>query len=163
MRDSKASPDVQRRAVLVEHPRDLTLVGQELGRELVLERAVDRKLDAQVGADAARARRHDDHAVAQEDRLVDVVRDEEDRRLPVLADQQHELLHLLAGLRVERAERLVHQQHRRLVGERAGDRHALLHAARQLARIRVRKSAAHQLEQRRERVPSAARSRLGRS
>ena len=42
-----------------------------------------------------------------------------------------------ARLRVERAERLVHQQDARLIGERAHDRHALLHAARQLMRIGV--------------------------
>ena len=40
----------------------------------------------------------------------------------------------LARHLVQRAERLVHQQQRRAARERAGDRHALLHAARQLAR-----------------------------
>ena len=42
-------------------------------------------------------------------------------------------LHLLAELAVERAERLVAQQHRRPDHERAGQRHALLLAARELA------------------------------
>ena len=45
--------------------------------------------------------------------------------------------HLLARQRVERAERLVHQQQRRVVDQRARDRHALAHAARQLVRIAV--------------------------
>ena len=45
-------------------------------------------------------------------------------------------LHLLAQLQVERAERLVEQQHRRAVDERAGERHALHLAARELARLR---------------------------
>ena len=44
-------------------------------------------------------------------------------------------VHPLAGHLVERAERLVHQQDRRLEGERPGDRDALLHAARQLVRV----------------------------
>ena len=43
------------------------------------------------------------------------------------------LLHLLAQLEVERAERLVEQQHLRLVDERAGERHALALAAGELA------------------------------
>ena len=45
--------------------------------------------------------------------------------------------HLLARERVERAEGLVHQQQRRVVDQRAHDRRALLHAARELARIAV--------------------------
>ncbi len=43
--------------------------------------------------------------------------------------------HLLAGEGVERAERLVHQQQARLQQQRAGDRRALAHAARQFVRI----------------------------
>src|SRR5262249_45833723 len=46
---------------------------------------------------------------------------------------QQLVLHGLAGLGVERAERLIQQQDRGIVGERARDRDALLHAARQLA------------------------------
>ena len=44
-------------------------------------------------------------------------------------------LHLLAELQVERAERLVEQQHARLVDERARERDALLLAARELPRL----------------------------
>jgi hypothetical protein len=44
---------------------------------------------------------------------------------------------IFARLRVERAERLVHQQDARAVRERARDRDALLHPARQLVRIHV--------------------------
>ena len=50
------------------------------------------------------------------------------------ADPQQLGLHVLAGHLVERAERLVHQQQRGMRGQRAGDRDALLHAARQLPR-----------------------------
>ena len=53
---------------------------------------------------------------------------------PVPDPQQLEV-HPLAGHLVERAERLVHQQDRRVEGERAGDRDALLHAARELPRV----------------------------
>ena len=44
-------------------------------------------------------------------------------------------VHPLAGHLVERPERLVHQQDRRLERERPGDRDALLHPARELARV----------------------------
>ena len=46
-----------------------------------------------------------------------------------------------AGLVVERAERLVEQQDLGIVGERAGDRHALLHAARELLGVVVLEAA----------------------
>ena len=55
----------------------------------------------------------------------------------LLAHAQHEVLEVAARLRVDRRERLVHQQDRRLVGERARDRDALLHAAGQLPRVVV--------------------------
>ena len=44
-------------------------------------------------------------------------------------------LHELARLRIERGERLVHQQDLGIGGERAREVDALLHAARQLGRI----------------------------
>src|SRR5438128_1867861 len=50
-------------------------------------------------------------------------------------DLQQLLLHQLAGLRVERCERLVHQQNLRIHDQRARKVHALLHAARQLVGI----------------------------
>ena len=68
----------------------------------------------------------------QVDRLVDVVGDEQDgdaERCHSVADQ---VLQVGPGLCVDGGERLVHQQHARLVGERAGDRDALLHAAGEL-------------------------------
>src|SRR5947207_9603981 len=54
-----------------------------------------------------------------------------------LPDTQQLVLHQAAGLRVECAERLVHQQDPGIDGERAGDRGALLHAARELRGIAV--------------------------
>ena len=63
-------------------------------------------------------------------------------------EEQHQLLHLLARLRVERAEGLVHEQHLRPVRQRARDGRALLHAAAQLARVGAAKiSQAHDLEE----------------
>ncbi len=53
-------------------------------------------------------------------------------------DLREQALHVVAGERVERRERLVHQQHRRIVGERPRDGDPLLHAAGQMVRIGVR-------------------------
>jgi hypothetical protein len=47
------------------------------------------------------------------------------------------LLHLLAQLQVERAQRLVQQQHLGLVDQRARQRHALALAARKLPGLAV--------------------------
>ena len=56
--------------------------------------------------------------------------------LPVVAPELQQLLvELVAHDLVERAERLVHQQQLRLERQRAGDRGALLHAARELPGI----------------------------
>ena len=52
-----------------------------------------------------------------------------------MPDLQQLVLELLAGERVERAERFVHQQDVGVVGEHARDGDALLHAAGKLARI----------------------------
>ena len=85
---------------------------------------------------AGMRRQHQD-AVGEEDRLVEIVGDEDDGDVDLAPDFQQMRLHLGTRLRVERAERLVHQQNARLIGERAHDRHALLHAAGQLMRIGV--------------------------
>src|SRR5215472_5555196 len=62
----------------------------------------------------------------------------EQDRLAASFPDAHELrLHDLAGLRVERGERLVHQQDLRVDGERASEIDALAHAARELARMVV--------------------------
>ena len=83
-----------------------------------------------------RARHHRD-AVAEQDRLVDRMGDEHHGLALVRA--LHELQQLLlqdfARLRVERGERLVHQQDRRIDGERAHQADALLHAAGELIGI----------------------------
>ena len=54
-----------------------------------------------------------------------------------LLDRRNSLLQPLAGDRVEGAERLVHEQHRRVGRERPGDADPLLLAAGELARVAV--------------------------
>src|SRR5215217_2250796 len=83
-----------------------------------------------------RMREHD-HAVGEVHRLVDVVGDEQDRDAVLLAHAEHEVLELRPRLRVDRRERLVHEQDRGLVRECTRNRDALLHAARELPRVVV--------------------------
>ncbi len=70
--------------------------------------------------------------------------------LALLPDAQEFEVHLLARQRIERAERLVHQDQLRIVHQRTRDGRALLHAARQLVGVLVLGS------------PSARRGRAGR-
>jgi len=98
-------------------------------------RARQRHLDD--GLDAARPRGHHVDAVGQENRFLDVVGDEQHRDAELLPDIGQDLLHHHAGLGIERAERLVHQQHLRARRQRADDADALLHAARKLVGIMV--------------------------
>ena len=77
------------------------------------------------------------HLLAEKRRLVDAVGDEHDRRAGLAPDAQQFLVQPVAGDLVQRAERLIHQQHARSAQQRARDRHALAHAARQLVRQRL--------------------------
>ena len=74
--------------------------------------------------------------VAKSSREIFVVRRDDERPLLALEPLQQRA-ELGAALRIERRRRLVHQQQRRIDGQRARDRDALSLAARQLARQRV--------------------------
>ena len=84
-----------------------------------------------------RALVEDGHAVAHRERLFLVVRDVDEGDAEVLLERLQEHLHLLAQLQVERAERLVEQQHRRRVDDRARERDALALPARELHGLAV--------------------------
>jgi len=75
----------------------------------------------------------DDAAAAPRD--VAIVRDQHERRAGRSVEVEQELHHARAGRRVEIAGRLVGKEHRRLGHEGARYRHALLLAARELARV----------------------------
>ena len=79
----------------------------------------------------------DREAVAHRERLLLVVRDIDERHPPLALDPLQLDLHLLAQLQVERAERLVEQQHPRAVHERPRERHPLALAAGELNRLAV--------------------------
>ena len=84
--------------------------------------------------------------------------------LPVLVpDAQQFVLQRLARHRVERAEGLVHQQHLGIDRQRAGERHALALAARQLVRVPVGVVGEADQRQRLAGAVAAARRGAGRS
>jgi len=90
-------------------------------------------------ADRSRVRPHDDDPVAQEDRLLDEMRDEEHPLEPEVAARPQPVDLRAQGFRrqhVERRERLVHAEQLGSAHERAGDADALLHAPGQLLRVR---------------------------
>src|SRR5438067_3086337 len=106
---------------------------------LDLELARPWQVDRYLLANAARSGSEDDDAVAEIHRLLDVVSDEDDGLARARPEAHHFLLHRLARLRIERAKRLVHEQHLRIEREHARERDALLHAAGELGRIVVAK------------------------
>ncbi len=89
------------------------------------------------GDEAGRARRKYQNAVGESHRLFDIVGDEQDAAPFRFPDTQQLAAHRRLGLKIERAERLVHQHHRGLVGEHAAQRNTMPHAAGELRRIGV--------------------------
>ena len=85
--------------------------------------------------DAARVRRHDVDGLGEKHRLAQVVGHQHAGERAVAPEHLVQLPHLLARERVQRGERFVEQQERRLVDQRAAEAHALAHPARELARL----------------------------
>ncbi len=77
---------------------------------------------------------HDADAIADAQRLVEVVGDEEDRLVEFGLNVHHLVLHLTTDQWIECREGLVHEQDGRIGGEGPGKADTLLHAARELAR-----------------------------
>jgi hypothetical protein len=77
----------------------------------------------------------DGDPVAETDGLLDVVRDEQNRLAHLVLEAQELVLELSSHHRVDGAERLVHQQHRWVRGERPGDTDPLPLATGQLMRV----------------------------
>ncbi len=87
----------------------------------------------ELGDPAVLAQYH--HLVAESDGLLDVVGDEQHRLVQLGLQPQQLLLEPGTHHRVDGAERLVHQQHRRVGGQGARHADALLLAAGQLERV----------------------------
>ena len=75
---------------------------------------------------------HHHHAVGQQQGLIDVVGHHHGGDASFLADAHQLLLQIAARQRIEGAEGLIEQQQPRADRQGAGDRHPLLHAAREL-------------------------------
>ena len=124
---------VKRLPFALQHVRDADEAGDELGRRTLvhLGRRAD-LLDPAVVEDG--------EAVAHRQRLLLVVGDVDECDPDVAHGPLDALeldLHLLAKLQVERAERLVEQEHLRAVDERARERDPLPLAAGELDRLSV--------------------------
>ena len=106
-------------------------LAHEVGDEIVGRPLVDL---GRRGDLLDRALVHHRDAVGQDQRLFLVVGDEDRGEAEPALQAAHLELHGLAQLAVERAERLVEQQQARVEDDGAGERHALLLAAGELAR-----------------------------
>ena len=96
--------------------------------------------------DLAAVHHHD--LVGDVHRLLLVVGDDDRRRVRLLVQPPQPHAQLGANLRVERAERLVEQQHGGIDGERAGEAHPLPLTAGELRRVAIREAVElHELEQ----------------
>src|SRR4051812_45361664 len=112
----------------------------QLAGDLAGQRADIRRLDrARLGDaplpladDATGARAHEHDPLPEPGGLADVVGHEDDRQLLLGPDPLQLLVQDVAGDRVERGERLVHEQHRAVLGQRTGEGDALAHAAGEL-------------------------------
>src|ERR1700691_3575464 len=106
-------------------------------RRLLLERQpVERSVTATLAQELVVAAGFDDQSVLDDENAIGVhdggepVRDDE--RRAVLAQLGDRLLHVVFGLRIERRGRLIEQDDRRVLDQRARDRDALALAAGEL-------------------------------
>ncbi len=116
------------RCCLVAMKSGLIICSRERGRG-------DGHLDHLLHVTRIGAQHHD--PVGQIYRFLEIVGDEDDGNVDLAPELQQVRLHQCAGLGIERRERLVHQQDAGPVRQRARDRHALLHAARELVGVGV--------------------------
>ena len=138
-------------------PQLLDLVHERLGAANVPITLGEPRIDD--GFDAPWPRRHDRDPLGQKHRLFHVVGNEDHSLTRFFPDGEQFALHQAAGLSVERAERLVHQQRAGIESERTGDRGTLLHAAGKLGRVALLETRqSHQIDEGlRSRLPLFAR------
>ena len=109
-------------------------VSRHDGGVQVVDRARTRQLHGDVRDHASGPWRHHDDPIGDEDRLGDAVRDQQDRRRGALPEPQQLQVEPLAAQRIERAERLVEEQHLGLEREGAGERDPLTRSRRRARR-----------------------------
>ena len=96
-----------------------------------------RQVDREFTLDAAGAEGQQNDAIAEANGFADVVGDENDGASGLAPDALQFVVQQVASLGVERGEGFVHQQNIGLGGKRAGDGHALPHAAGELVSVAV--------------------------
>ena len=136
-KDSEAHGISLAHFLAIDDGQDLLAHLDEVGGRLDLSRVARfEELVAEVElvlvGDSTRPRRHHDEPGGHEQRFLHAVGDEEHDLSGLLPHVEDQLLHGLAREGVERAERLVHEQHVGVAGQRAGEADALLHAAGEL-------------------------------
>jgi hypothetical protein len=99
--------------------------------------AIGAQIDPHVFEQHCRPTREYEYTFRQIDRLVDIVRHEHDSNTEAFPQSAHQILQLEPRLGVDGRERLVHQEHLRLVRDGARNGHSLLHTSRELPRILV--------------------------
>ena len=120
----------------------------ELGHLAGVDAARPAGVDCVLLGDASRPAREQHDPIAESYRLPDVVRHEQDGEAGARPERFELVVQEVAGHGVERAERLVHQEHVGLLREGPGERGALAHAAGELVRPLVAEVLeVHHLEQ----------------
>src|SRR3984893_262935 len=109
--------------------RKLKVIELRRHPHLVIARTRQRNVEQPLGL--ARPLGHHHDPIGEIHRLLDLMGDEQTRLAGLLPDLQQLDLHQIAGLRIERGKRLVHQQHLRIGRKRPREPDALLHAARE--------------------------------
>nr|GEU28124.1 hypothetical protein [Tanacetum cinerariifolium] len=129
-----------------EHRRAVVHVARILRQRHAVARTLELHVD-DLADGGGRAVGHHDDAVRQQHGFIDIVRDHHHGGPGGRNDLEQFVLQVGARQCIECAERFVHQQHLRFHGQRAGDAHPLLHAARDFVRaLRFRRRQPHQCQ-----------------
>ena len=108
------------RGIAVDPPHDVQLDRGDLGVSARAARCTDR----QLGEKAGRARRQQEQAVAEANRIVHVMGNQQRYHGAVVHQHGNLIAHTGGEGGIERGQRFVENEERRLDGERAGERHA---------------------------------------
>ena len=112
-------------------------MGIELGSGPDIRGSRPGQIDVHDFFDDTRPSGHHHHAVGKVNSFVDGVSHKQDGGICLLPDPEQLRLQEFPCLGIEGGERLVHEKHFRIAGQRPRDGYPLLHAARELIRIAV--------------------------
>ena len=114
---------------LTDQRPQLVLQGQQFAAGIDRAALAPRHRNGHHLADPPRTPRQDDNAIGEPDRFLQIMR-HVNRAHRAVGEQANKILHQqFAGLRVQRRERLVHQEDRGLHRKRPRNADALAHAA----------------------------------